>query len=260
MYIDSEYGFAKKYSEYKTETSTLEAPEFVLKFNIRQNDKGCQTDFESSDDDDDCDDEVESAFAKKDEPNKYLCTVDDDSKTDIKDNWMGNSLFSTGSRPSSLMQEIIWSPKTKHCNKCNKDIMDLLGSWNLDKSLGSSNLDKSQEQGIASIWNGGDVFCVSCLRANSVNYKPLNQHQTQLRDELSDDADELFSDLRKVIAESRRNLEVSCYTSEPIEPADRKRRLANFCEASASWSFASRLKEDHLIQMSTLPTFRSAIL
>lgn len=245
MYIDSEYGFAKKYLEYKSESGA-----FVLKFNICQNDKACQTDFGTA--------VVESKAASEqsqfffpDDDSNFLKEGKDDGLAMKTDSSIDDDAVNC--RPNSMIGEFIWKCETKHCDKCNNNT----AAW--------TKADTWQKQTVDNIWNGGD-FCLTCL---GVNNQPLNQQQTQLREDVSHDGEQLLSDLsslQKCYMDELPTSEISCDISELMESKDRKRRHSNFYEDVAgghrggSWSFASRLKEDCLIQMSTIPTLRSVTL
>lgn len=239
MYIDSEYGFAKKYLEYKPVDNNLwNESDFILKFNICQNDKACQTDFENTLEED----EKEVATVEtKNSTHHFFFPDDEDDLIKLSDD-------------CSVMNEILWSCEPKHCDKCN----------NKTTAWGNSCVVMDKQMIDGNIWNGGDV-CLSCLTGN---YQPLNQQQTELREDVSHDGEQLLSDLSSLQKcymeeegeeEELPSVEVSCDISEMIEPKDRKRRHSNFYD-DINWSFASRLKEDCFIQMSTLPTLRSVTL
>lgn len=114
MYVDSEYGFTKKYLEYKT-ANEWNTSEFILKFNIRQNDKACQTDFGNS---------QATLNAETDQPDFYFPGDEDfvgetakpATKTDCS---FGNDVHD--GRPDSVIGEIGWKCETKHCDKCNNN-------------------------------------------------------------------------------------------------------------------------------------------
>lgn len=271
MYIDSEYGLAKKYLEYKREDGTWNTSGFVLKFNICQNDKACQTDFgnaviELEEEIKTCD---QSQFFFPDDGDGDEDFLKEDCKHDGSamkmDSSSGNDTTNYSlqvGRPNSIMGEFIWKCETKHCDKCNNNT----SAWNKDQ-VALDKFDVWQKQTVDNIWSGGDV-CLTCLGGNISSYQPLNQQQTQLREDISHDGEQLLSDLsslQKCYMDELPNSEISCNISELIEPKDRKRRHSNFSEDIAggqrgSWSFASRLKEDCLIQMSTIPTLRSVTL
>lgn len=250
MYIDSEYGFAKKYLEYKGDSSGdggWDTSEFVLKFNICQNDKACQTDFGNCEVFEAAEEDEMAALISSGRVEKLQLYFPDD------DDFSKESEPAAYCRPNSIMGEIIWKCETKHCDKCNNNTPAWSRSCYAD-------LDTKN------IWNGGDI-CVSCLGASNGGYQPLNQQQTQLREDVSHDGEQLLSDLsslQKSYMDELPSSEVTCDISELIEPKDRKRRHSNFYEDvgghRGSWSFASRLKEDCLIQMSTIPTLRSVTL
>lgn len=237
MYIDSEYGFSKKYLEYKVDDNIWSTSDFVLKFNICQNDKACQTELDAVNGDN-----GEDVVLKQDE--EKIAVVN--RKVEFffpDDDFAADSYFGNDCRPSSVMGEILWSREPKHCEKCNNKTT----AW----SMTTDKFDIWQKQTSDDIWNGGDV-CLSCLSGNT---QPLNQQQTQLREDVSHDGEQLLSDLSRYVQDLP-GVEFAC---EMIEAKDRKRRHSNFYE-DINWSFASRLKEDCFIQMSALPTLRSVTL
>lgn len=245
MFLESEFGVAKKYQEYKTEDLPKPA-EFVLKFNICGNDKGCQTDFEDTD----YNDEVASVFAKKEQRNNdslFTKPFNPGFVTDVSNKiWKGDSYFTNTNNGSPTSD-------TKRCRKCNNDTMDGHGFLCLD-------IIAANEYGWNPWKNNG--LCLACLD-NAVPRRHNQQQRTELKEEISRESEELFSVLSKVYLGQLSNLEVPNDKSDVIEPIDGKRRLSNSFQGGSSggsWSFASRLKEDCFIQMSTLPTLRSVTL
>ncbi|XP_044258861.1 uncharacterized protein LOC123007557 [Tribolium madens] len=194
MYMETDYNMRKKYCEYKNGPKNME---FVLKYLVCQNDKGCQTD--------DVDAEVEAI-------NRETCTC--------------------------LL-----------CDKCNNN------TWNTNLGLKT---DLRWQFGTTNIWSGGSV-CHACL-----GRPPSTLQHSKLREDVSQDGDQLLSDLSTIqksyMQESLPMTEITYDLAEFFLPKERKRRHSLMAQMDDSWSFASRLEEDCIIQMSTIPTLRSVTL
>ncbi|KAJ8981773.1 hypothetical protein NQ317_002367 [Molorchus minor] len=248
MLLENEYGQSKKYYKYKffdDDSAPLPDAEFVLKFSICQNDKAsqteelCELDFET----------VMAANTKsprdgelsyEDAAEEISCTCPTDGITST-DSLSFNCLVHP-TRPESMLSEILW-------NRINAE-------WD--------------NKNLRNIWNGGEI-CESCLASNECGDRPPPSSQnTQLREDISQDGEQLLSDLsslQKTYMEELPVAEVSYDISELMSlaaPKERKRRhsfiVDDGLQGHGSWSFASRLEEDCLIQMSTLPTLRSITL
>lgn len=104
-------------------------------------------------------------------------------------------------------------------------------------------------------------MCHACL-----GRPPSTLQHSKLREDVSQDGDQLLSDLSSIqksyMQESSLPLtEFTCDISDLLVPKERKRRHSLMAATQMEdWSFASRLEEDCLIQMSTLPTLRSVTL
>lgn len=244
MFLESEFGVTKKYQEYKNE-GLCKSGEFAVKFNINENSKGCQTDFEDTD----YNDEVASVFAKKDYRNNdsfFTKPFSPGFVTDVSDKiWKSDSYFTNTNNDSP-------NSDMKRCTKCNNDTIAWQGFLCLD-------INAANGYGWNPWKNNG--LCWACL--DNVPRRQNQQQRTELKEEISRESEELFSVLSKVYLGQLSNAEISCDKSEVIEPKDGKRRMSNSFEVGSrgdSWSFASRLKENCFIQMSTLPTLRSVTL
>lgn len=253
MYLISEYGALKKYLEYKESDGIWSSSsEFILKFNICQNDKACQTDFSNAD----IQDEACPIAEAKTERQHFFFPGDEEEL--LKDDDDQCKCPTDTDRPDSAMDELFWKYECENCNNST--------SW------GGSCISKGniwQKQPRDNIWNG--ELCSSCL-GMSGGHQPLNKQQTQLREDISNDGEQLLSDLsslQKSYMEELPSSEDTYDISDLIGSKDRKRRLSHAADLfeevvpmghRGSWSFASRLKEDCLIKMSTIPTLRSVTL
>lgn len=204
MYMENDYQMRKKYCEYGPTNM-----EFVLKYLVCQNDKGCQTE--------DVDAEVEAINSDR----ESTCTC--------RTLNVGDCLV----HPNDVWQQ-------QPCDKCNNN------TWNLDGLKDRNDLGW-QFGTMSKIWSGGSV-CHSCL-----GRPPSTRQHTKLREDVSQDGDQLLSDIKSFMQE--------CDITEFFLPKERKRRHSLMAtQLEDSWSFASRLEEDCLIQMSTIPTLRSVTL
>lgn len=103
-------------------------------------------------------------------------------------------------------------------------------------------------------------MCHACL-----GRPPSTLQHSKLREDVSQDGDQLLSDLSSIqksyMQENGFPLsDFTCDISEFLVSKERKRRHSLTVTQTEDWSFASRLEEDCLIQMSTLPTLRSVTL
>ncbi|KAJ8920458.1 hypothetical protein NQ315_005326 [Exocentrus adspersus] len=271
MLLETEFGQSKKYWEYRLEDTTPSPElEFVLKFSICQNDKACQTEELSELD---LGTTRENCTKTKIEDTgdcieEYRCTCPTfKMNATSSDSPSGNCLVHPA-RPESMLGEILWKYDTKICDKCNNTNV----TWNTDCLKGDHVDSEWDSQNLRDIWNGGEV-CEACLSLNADGRRP--PPSLQLREDISQDGEQLLSDLsslQKCYMEELPLAEISCDINEIVSaasaPKERKRRhsfiAAHIDEAGldsrGSWSFASRLEEDCLIQMSTLPTLRSVTL
>ncbi|XP_018580144.1 uncharacterized protein LOC108917844 isoform X2 [Anoplophora glabripennis] len=271
MLLETEFGQSKKYWEYKLEESTPSPDlEFILKFSICQNDKACQTeemselDFKAV---------GENGGKQKSENaeesiEEYRCTCPVfKMNAPCMDNAPEGCLVHPA-RPESMIGEILWKYEAKTCEKCNNNNV----AWNADWLKGGQVDSEWDSQSLRNIWNGGEV-CETCLNLNGGgDGRP--PPSLQLREDISQDGEQLLSDLsslQKTYMEELPLTEISCDIDEIVPsatPKERKRRHSFIAahvdeaglESRGSWSFASRLEEDCLIQMSTLPTLRSVTL
>jgi hypothetical protein len=253
MYMENDYSMRKKYCEYKMKNAPTKM-EFVLKYLVCQNDKGCQTE--------DADAEVEAINSERqlkdgnradDTAAEYNCTcrtLATNSDYSISD----CHVHSTRS-DSAAMSEGVWQQQS--CTKCNDDST----FWNTNgDGLKNVRRDLGWQFGTMSkIWSGGEV-CHACL-----GRPPSTLQHSKLREDVSQDGDQLLSDLSTIqksyMQENLPLTEFTCDIASFFDPIERKRRHSlTVTQMDDSWSFASRLEEDCLIQMSTMPTLRSVTL
>lgn len=275
MYLDSEQGTSKKYLEYKSVDDAFTSSDFILKFNMCQNDKACQTDFEN------CtaqEEEIVGDVLNKSKtlaqdfffPGDEELLLDDKeiSTCTCKSMDLTNRNSSEDcplhmARADSMVGEILWKYEENQCDKCNNNN----SSWN-NGTTAFNGFEMWQNESVGNIWNG--KVCSTCLGL-SKRQQPPNQVQTQLREDISHDGEQLLSDLsslQKCYMEELPSTEITCNISDMLEPMEQKSMLPHVYGLQdevlmvhrGSWSFASRLKEDCLIQMSTIPTLRSVTL
>lgn len=170
-------------------------------------------------------------------------------------------------RPNSVLAEM-WNDDSKQCEKCNEKNRVWNNDWVKSASAESIwDLDKNSGK---SIWNGGEV-CSACLGLNN-GRPPLSTHQSKLRDDISQDGEQLLSDLstlQKSYMEQLPATEVSYDISELITGnTERKRRHSPFLETSknaipvhrGSWSLSSHMRQDHFMQVTSIPVLHSLTL
>ncbi|CAH0559690.1 unnamed protein product [Brassicogethes aeneus] len=192
-----------------------------------------------------------------------------------------NNNYNINGRPESMMSEILWRYESRGCEACSNNNML---AWNTDWPR-SAQTKASDWGGLSmrNIWSGGDV-CQACLgqtacdggqppsRAAPPPDELRSQLRSQLREDISNDGDQLLSDLSSAQRCYRDDLpaanEIACDVATFLVPKERKRRHSYISDhvpdphanSRSSWSFASRLEEDCLIQMSTMPSLRSVTL
>lgn len=275
MYLETEFG-NKKYSELRLEeipssestSPSLAGEEFTLKFTVRENDKACQTDLALTEQD------------GADQPADKMDTncIKENSLAMNKDyDWNRAVLKEQQVVVDDEEMDICWRTSCDNCNKNNNNNMAAM-SWNADWLRNVPLDSKWDNQSLRNIWNGGDV-CHNCLNLNIGRPPPTDQ---LLRDDISQDGEQLLSDLSSLqqnYNEETLPTEIKFDLSSVFQPLKERKRRHSFIDNRhdaaddddgdndntnemnrSSWSFASRLEEDCLIQMSTIPTLRSVTL
>ncbi|CAH2004226.1 unnamed protein product [Acanthoscelides obtectus] len=219
MVLEMELGQSKKYREYKEEElDTAERPhetEFVLKYNIHQNDKACQTD------------EGAAKIENGDGEAAYMqIKYNSDNATPISSISCGN--YETActrvsdprycrnqprpseiSRPHSTLTEVVWKYDGMQEGRCSQ-----CGITGNNKGTTSDNWDGEEEDDglgwnskrLRNIWDG-DEICQNCLskqkdtnadtsNTNKPSETPPLSPNRLLREDISQDGEELLSDLR----------------------------------------------------------------
>ncbi|RZC35177.1 DUF4603 domain containing protein [Asbolus verrucosus] len=257
MYMENDYSMRRKYCEYKMKNGPTNV-EFVLKYLVCQNDKSCQTE--------DADAEVEAINLDRqlreqrpDDNSAASNTCACQTLATTTDHSLDNCFLHPARPDSAVLTEVMWQQQqTTPCDKCNNDST----LWNTN-SGGLKNVRRDLEWQfgtMSKIWSGG-VVCHSCL-----GRPPSTLQHSKLREDVSQDGDQLLSDLSTIqksyMEEGLPATEFTCDIAEFLLPKERKRRhsLMTNTQLEDSWSFASRLEEDCLIQMSTIPTLRSVTL
>ncbi|XP_050508438.1 uncharacterized protein LOC114341448 isoform X1 [Diabrotica virgifera virgifera] len=285
MWLETEFGQTKKYYEYKTHGKHVftDSVELILKFSINENDKACQTDDWESDNEVENYTKVENKMSVNEMPQsstnnddhlenpQHHCACPDLTTANAtttalnKDN---SSACPTNliQRPESMLSEVVWKYEEKSCEKCHGNNM----AWS-NNDWSSSNKGQVDsdwaENGLRSIWSGGEI-CQNCLVLNGSNLpRPAPNHQ--LREDISQDGEQLLSDLSTiqkcymddlpVVAE--RSLDILELLSSGVVPKERKRRHSLTVDHNPdTWSFASRIEEDCLMQLAALPALRAVTL
>lgn len=249
LYLETEQGAGRKYLDFRRAVGS----EFSLKFNICQNDKASQTDIEV----------LETQGCSKEEESFYFpgdqeLLVDDTDGYECAEKTIEN-LEIYGDE--NVLSEIFGKYENK-CDLCNNN-----SSWE-SYWFRSKDLDKKfDKQSIRDIWSGGEV-CTTCMNINN-SRNSLSMLQSKLREDVSQDGEQLLSDLSSIQKSYMEELpvaEVSCNISELIGIKERKRRHSSINYDSAisvqedCFSFATRLEEDCLMNIATIPTLRSVTL
>ncbi|KRT84087.1 hypothetical protein AMK59_657 [Oryctes borbonicus] len=248
LYLETEQGMNRKYMDFRRS----EEGDFSLKFNICQNDKASQTDsdlLEISN----CSKEQESFYF----PGDQELLIDDSEECECADK-TAETLEIYGE--DNVLTEIFSKYENK-CDQCNNN-----SSW--ESYLFRKDLDKKlDKQSIRDIWSGGEV-CTACMNLNNT-HSSLSVLQSKLREDISQDGEQLLSDLssiQKTYMEELPVAEVSCNISELLGIKERKRRHSSINYEGAisvqedCFSFATRLEEDCLMNIATIPTLRSVTL
>lgn len=224
LYLESEFDTPKKYMEYKTleQRSKWEdndsccsiEREFILKFCVKQNEKCCQTDTAP---------EPETPASPQEVPAKKRVLCDSEEfyfpgdEELLRDSAEVDScecscprirsklatklepLFSAsaetcvvhGNRPDSSLEEIArWTNNNwKKCDKCNNN-------WSSVWPKGEEGW-KSGEQSWQHIWSSSEELCRTCLGvpAGPGTHPDRSIEYFKLREELSQDGEQLLSDL-----------------------------------------------------------------
>ncbi|XP_065157742.1 uncharacterized protein [Atheta coriaria] len=255
-----ESGCNKRYQEYKKDLSNNN---LRLKFIVNPNDKGCQTDAA----------DLDVSLSRL-----AFTLTDCDVYSDDIDAYFDEQLSdaeSSEQRPDSMMAELFG--KEHKCEQCCGD-----SPWSQRQQLAGSAASSN-------IWNG--EICMSCLRAShssdggAFKVTPLEERQ-QLREDIQEDGEQLLSDLSSLqksymeedlpFAENTCDIgALICSTNDDDDDDDhgnvhgntaawRQLRIKHNSGGvpihSASFSFATRLQQDCLLKMATIPTLRSVTL
>lgn len=283
QYLESDYGSPKKLLEYKSTVDRSAKSALVLKFFVHQNDKACQTDnLDSSDMDTENLQEVPYKKRVVSEQEEFFFPGDEeilDNEQILKSKQPSNdtlemnfSFFNNVDNESQEMksQSIIaemWNTEPK-CDKCDSGKSLWNSNW-MKTDLVESTW-KTDKETLENIWNGGEV-CSHCLGLNG-RRPPLSMQQSQLREDISQDGEQLLSDLsslQKSYMEQLPTAEISYDISELIGGTkERKRRHSPIIEAAknavpvhrGSWSLTSHIKQDRFMQMTSIPVLHSVTL
>lgn len=82
------------------------------------------------------------------------------------------------------LADFVWKSDAMQCDKCQRKNK----SWNKTSTESLWQLDK---ESVHSIWNGGEV-CSTCIGLNNV---PPSLQQSRLREDITQDGEQLLSDL-----------------------------------------------------------------
>ncbi|KAI4459229.1 hypothetical protein MML48_6g00012833 [Holotrichia oblita] len=250
LYLENEQGISRKYMDFRRSVGS----DFSLKFNICQNDKASQTDADLVETPE-CDKEQESFYFPGDQE-----LLIDDGVEECECSDKNTETFEIYG-DDNVLTEIFGKYENK-CDLCNNN-----SSWE-SHWFRSKDLDKKlDKQSIRDIWSGGEV-CTACMNLNN-SHSSLTVLQSKLREDISQDGEQLLSDLssiQKTYMEELPVAEVSCNITELLGIKERKRRHSSINYEGAisvqqdCFSFATRLEEDCLMNIATIPTLRSVTL
>lgn len=215
MYVESGFDSPKKYMEYRSEA---ENREFVLKFCVKQNEKCCQTEVDE--------DEVvpgSQAHSPLEVPAKkrVLCDPEEfffpgdeellsdsgEAATECSCTSRERAKLATNLEPlfqasaeacglhgrDSTVAEINWGPTSsgwRKCDKCNNN----WSSWGtMRNGGGGGDINQAWQQ----IWSSSEELCRTCLGVPAGSGPPPGRtlQYFRLREELSEDGEQLLSDL-----------------------------------------------------------------
>nr|CAH7741890.1 unnamed protein product [Callosobruchus chinensis] len=284
MVLEMELGQSKKYREYKPEElDSAQELEFILKFSICQNDKACQTEDVKIGccDGEAVDMQIDHCNSNNASPTSSLASCEEQACGCPSDTCTCGEERSV--RPDSALSEVVWKyelPK-EGCSQCGSSSNNNNATWTSwsgrEEGVGWNS------KRLRNIWDGEEI-CQTCLnRTADANVdvtgtaasskKKVSEPaplppppNSRLREDISQDGEQLLSDLRHLqkaymeempqavedmLAENEKKMHGSAYLGGGY---------GCFGNTGGLWSFASRLEEDCLIQMSTLPTLRSVTL
>ncbi|VEN44481.1 unnamed protein product [Callosobruchus maculatus] len=285
MILEMELGQSKKYREYKPEElDSAQELEFILKFSICQNDKACQTEDVKIGccDGEAVDMQIDHYNSNNASPTSSLASCEEAACGCLSDGCTCEEDRSL--RPDSALSEVVWKyelPK-EGCSQCSSNNNNNNNNATLTSWSGAEDGVGWNSKRLRNIWDG-EKICQTCLNrtADDANVpateagagsKKISEPgplppppNSRLREDISQDGEQLLSDLRHLqkaymeempqavedmLAENEKKMHGSAYLGG----------YGCFGNTGGLWSFASRLEEDCLIQMSTLPTLRSVTL
>jgi len=295
LYLESGFDSPKKYMEYRVkddgnkcdtdnESCYSIEKEFVLKFCVKQNEKCCQTELPEEMCQSQSPLEVPAKKRVLCDPEEFFFPGDEELLSDSVDSCECSCsksraklatnlepLFNASSELCTLhgnkeLAEINWSSNWKKCDKCNND-------WSTFWPKSELSIDTTSLQ---QIWSSSEELCRSCLGvpAGSGPQAGRSLEYFKLREELSEDGEQLLSDLsclQRVYMEQLPNSEVSYDLNDSVcvvsASKERKRRHSSSQKSSEapattvarnSWTNASCLKGS--VSVFTPPLLRPVTL
>ncbi|KAK4882746.1 hypothetical protein RN001_006065 [Aquatica leii] len=249
QYLETDYGSPKKLLEYKNKVDKSPKSALVLKFFVHQNDKACQTEtMNISDVEMENSQEVPYKKRVMSEPEEFFFPGDEEMLKDeqkfykykqanVNETKMGysfdedlNNDFKETEKNNVLAE--MWKGESKQCEKCNYAKSLWNSNWTKDDSIEA--IWQLDTDSLGNIWNGAKV-CSSCLGMNGGRLPP-NSQQSQLREDISQDGEQLLSDLSILQKSYMEQLPVSEITYDISElitgSKERKRRHSPILEAT----------------------------
>lgn len=155
MYMENDYSMRKKYCEYKVKNGPTNM-EFVLKYLVCQNDKGCQTeDVDAEVEAINSDRELKDERRAEEKAASYNCTCR--TLATNTDHSLGDCLVHPNRPDSAGLSEFMWQQQS--CDKCNNNS----SFWNMD-GLKNDRKELGWQFGTMSkIWSGGVVRFLSFI-------------------------------------------------------------------------------------------------
>lgn len=281
MFLDTGDGGRVEYMRVALTEEEGEGLQLKFKVGNRVNDKACQTDDEEEEQ---C--VVSPAVTAEEEfffPGDLELLMAEELEEDVVDEQDDEDDAYVRSEDNCIMEELFGkSIETEKCDKCSTS------------QSTAAFLTPTNNQ-LRSIWDAAEL-CVACLRLNAhssgngsntgANDMLLerkennNQQQEELRYDITKDGEQLLSDLSSIQNRYMMDEERYYYGTTDIRNKvlhyDYPSELTTIDNTapqsddphhhhhpvlhSASFSFASRLQEDCLIKMATMPTLRSVTL
>ncbi|XP_057662395.1 uncharacterized protein LOC130897516 [Diorhabda carinulata] len=225
MFLENELGERKRYFEYKPPHARRPIDEFILRYNISENNKACQTEERA------LDEEVAmySLFGEmkysplsqlkncnKDETYSLdRCTCPGNMKSALNKENSSVCPIHVVQRPESIFNKDVWKYEDYMCENCRMNKTSSNNDW----PMGNKKQLMDWDDKLRSIWDGEDV-CQKCLKEIRSNL-PSPASNQQLREDISQDGEQLLSDISTIqqshidcLPESEQSFDISALISQ----------------------------------------------